>query len=72
MMPESGKCMRKALLLLCVFSAGVAGAIPLPTATQSSFKRTRLAGHEGGGWVSGTCAGREGGGFRKAVLESQL
>jgi hypothetical protein len=58
-------------LLFCVFFAGIASAIPIPTASPASFKYTRLAGHEGGGVVGGTCAGREGGGVRVAVLEYQ-
>ena len=71
MTPESGESMTKALLLLCVFSAGIASAIPIPTASPVSFKHTRLAGHEGGGVVGGTCAGREGGGVRVTVWEYQ-
>jgi hypothetical protein len=69
--PKSGRSMTKALLLLFVFSAGIASAIPIPTANPASFEHTRLAGHEGGGVVGGTCAGREGGGVRVAVLEYQ-
>jgi hypothetical protein len=71
MTPESGESMTKALLLLCVFSAGIATAIPIPTASPASFEHIRLAGHEGGGVVGGICAGREGGGVRVAVFEHQ-
>jgi hypothetical protein len=63
--------MTKALVLLLVFTAGIASAIPIPTAGPASFKHIRLAGHEGGGVVGGACAGREGGGLRVAILEYQ-
>jgi hypothetical protein len=63
--------MTKALLLLFVFSAGIASAIPISTANPASFKHTRLAGHEGGAVLGGTCGGHEGGGVRVAVLEHQ-
>jgi hypothetical protein len=57
--------MKKLLVLLCVLTANLAVALPLPRTTTGPSKHSLLAGREGGGGVQQRgCDGREGGGLR--------